>query len=184
MLVESLDTAAVRALGVGETIHRRMIACVAAIHYFGERAGDPVRDPELVFRHLAAALDGSPEIYFERYRSTLAGRLADYDRFRAGAGGDMRRVAAARSWMDGSRAALVQMCREVAVRLVEAPPEGAPGRAHQSPDAPGRADKGVSLRDEASRWCAVLPQIEAVRSAAKAARAAQAAEQGTATGGT
>ncbi|MET8267119.1 hypothetical protein ABZU92_24395 [Micromonospora arida] len=76
--------------------------------------------------------------------------------------------------MAGTRAALIQLCQEVAVRLVEAPPE----------DAPGRADKGVSLRDEASRWCAVLPQIEAVRSAAKAARAAQAAEQGTATGGT
>lgn len=174
VLVESLDTAASRALGTGETIHRRMIACVAAMNYFGERTGDSVRDPELVFRHLTAALGGSPDVYLERYRRTLARALADHKRVWAGDGGDRRAVTAARSWMDGTRAALVQMCRDVATRLVEAPRENEPGRTETTP--------GAILRDEVSRWCAVLPQIEAVRSAARAAQVAE--EGGTATGGT
>lgn len=165
VLVESLDVAAWRALGVGETVYRRMIACIAAMHYFGECTGDPVRDPELVFRHFTATLGGSPEVYLRRYRATLASALRENKRVRAGEGGDLRAVSAARSWLDGTRAALTQMCRELVSRLADEPRAGGPERTGDEP--------GVSLREEAALWCALLPQIEGVRSAARVAQGAE-----------
>ncbi|AEV85251.1 hypothetical protein ACWT_4231 [Actinoplanes sp. SE50] len=118
VLVESLDAAERRpALGVAETVHRRLAACLAAIHYFGTRTGDPVRDPKLVLDHLEAALGGTPEAYLARYRETLATALAEHRRIGAGRGGDRRAVSSARAWLTGTRAALVQMCRELAPLL-------------------------------------------------------------------
>lgn len=165
VLVESLDVAALRTLGVGETVFRRMIACIAAMHYFGECTGDPVRDPELVFRHFTASLGGSPEVYFQRYRDTFASALRENKRVRAGEGGDLRAVSAARSWLDGTRGALTQMCRELASRLAEEPRAGGLERTGEEP--------GVSLRDEAALWCALLPQIEGVRSAERVPQGTQ-----------
>lgn len=141
VLVESLDAAARRpAVGLTGTVYRRVIACVAAMHYFGERAGDPVRDPELVFRHLAESLGGSPEAYLDRYGETLTRTLAEYERVRAG-GGDARTAVAGRSWLDYTRAAIVAMCEDLAPRL----PAGHP----------------------VAGWCAVLPRIAALREAAR-----------------
>jgi len=145
VLVESLDAACRRpAVGVAGTVHRRMMACLAAMHYFGERAGDPARDPERVFRHFAGSLGGSPEAYLERYRETLTAALAGHRRIRAGEGGDPRAVSAARAWLDSTRAALTQMCQELAPRLGRTPPG-----------------------EEAARWCAALAGTEEIRAAAK-----------------
>jgi hypothetical protein len=147
VLVEALDVAAQRpAFGLVGTVHRRMMACIAAMRYFGERAGDPARDPELVHRHITTANGGTPEAYLDRYREVLARTLVEFDRARAG-GGDMREVSRARSWLDSTLMALGQMCDELAPRVTDGP-----------------------LRDEAVAWCAVLPQIDAVREAAKASR--------------
>jgi hypothetical protein len=146
VLVEALDAAAQRpVLGLAGTAHRRMMACIAAMQYFGERAGDPARDPELVFRHLAASLDGTADAYLERYRETLNLALAEHGRVRAG-DGDMRAMTSARSWLDSTRAALAQMCEGLVPRLAEGP-----------------------VRAEAATWCAALPQIADIREAAKKA---------------
>ena len=145
--METLDVAAQRpVLGISGTVLRRMMACNAAMHYFGERSGGPVRHPALVLRHLVTTLGGTTEAYLERYRATLARALAEFDRARSG-DGDMRMVSAARSWMDNSRMALSLMCREVAPRLPEGP-----------------------TRDEAAAWCAVVPRIDAIREAAAASQ--------------
>jgi len=146
VLVESLDAAARRpALGVAETAHRRLAACLAAIHYFGARAGDPVRAPRLVFRHLVASLGGSPEAYLAHYRETLTAALAEHRRIAAGEGGNRRAVSGARAWLDGTRAALTQMCQELAPLLTE-------------DDAAG---------EEAARWCAAAAAIERIRQDAR-----------------
>jgi hypothetical protein len=140
VLVESLDAAARRpAIGLSGTLHRRVMACAAAMHYFGERAGDPVRDPELVFRHFAESL-GSPEAYLGRYREILTDALREAERARAG-DGDWRSAFAATNWLDSTRAALLGMCEDVRPRL---PAEHA-----------------------ATEWCALLPRIELLRDAAK-----------------
>ncbi|GAA0545438.1 hypothetical protein GCM10010172_28860 [Paractinoplanes ferrugineus] len=141
VLVESLDAAARRpSVGLNGTVLRRTMACAAAMHYFGERAGDPVRDPELVFGHLAESLGGHPQAYLDRYRETLTWALTEFQRVRAGAG-DRPRLASARAWLDSTRAALVTMCAEVRPRL---PAEHA-----------------------ATDWCAALPRIETIREAAR-----------------
>jgi len=144
VLVEALDAAAQRpAFGLVSTVHRRMMACTAAMQYFGERAGDPARDPELVLRHLTTSLGGTTEAYLDRYRETLTRTLAEHDRVRAG-DGDNRVVSSGRTWLDNTRTALVRMCEDLVPRL----PEG-------------------SAREEAATWCAALPGIDAIREAAK-----------------
>jgi hypothetical protein len=149
VLVEALDIAARRpAFGLAGTVHRRMMACSAAMRYFGERPGDPARDPELVLRHLTTAIGGTAETYPDRYRDVLARTQAEHDRARA-QGGDMPATASGRAWLDSTRSALSQMRAEVAPRLAEGPG-----------------------RDEAAAWCAALPRIEAIREAAKASRPA------------
>jgi hypothetical protein len=168
VLVASLDAAARRpAVGVAETVHRRMMACVAAMHYFGERAGDPVRDPELVFRHFAASLGGAPEAYLERYRETLAAALAEHRRLLAGQGGSRRAVNTARAWLDSTRAALTQMCHELAPRLAETPQ--AVGETPPQRDETVRGGEAVAERQrgEVARWCAASAEIEQIRAAAK-----------------
>jgi hypothetical protein len=147
VVVEALDAAAQRPeFGIVGAVHRRVMVCNAAMHYFGERAGVPARDPELVFQHLTTALGGTAEAYLERYQEVLARALAEFDRARSG-GGDMRTVSSARAWLDNTRTALIQMCAEVTPRL----PEG-------------------SIRDEAVAWCAALPRIDSIREAAAASR--------------
>jgi hypothetical protein len=125
------------------------MVCNAAMHYFGERAGDPARDPELVFRHLTTTIGGTAETYLQRYQDILTRALAEFDRVRSDGSGDMRMVSSARAWLNSTTMALARMCVDVSPRL----PEG-------------------SIRDEAAAWCAVLPRIDAVRRAAAASRSA------------
>ena len=147
VLVAALDAAARRpAFGLVGSLHRRMMACNAAMHYFGERAGDPARDPELVFRHLVTSIGGTAEAYPERYREILARALAEHDRVRAGSG-DRRAVSSARAWLDNTRIALGLLCEDLAPRLSEGP-----------------------VRVEAAAWCTALRQVDAIREAAKASR--------------
>ncbi|MFF0034742.1 hypothetical protein ACFYRG_00775 [Streptomyces mirabilis] len=62
LLVRALDEATRNgSLSREETLHRRMIACAAALQYFGVRKGDQVRDPEMVFTWLLGELGNSPD---------------------------------------------------------------------------------------------------------------------------
>src|SRR6266566_3928653 len=60
LLVETLDAAAHRGiLGKEEIVQRRIIACAAALRYFGVKEGDAIRDPDLAFLRLVEQLGGS-----------------------------------------------------------------------------------------------------------------------------
>ncbi|SOE75024.1 hypothetical protein SAMN05446589_5585 [Streptomyces sp. OV198] len=62
LLVCALDEATRNSsLSREETLHRRMIACAAALQYFGVRKGDQVQDPEMVFTWLLGELGNSPD---------------------------------------------------------------------------------------------------------------------------
>jgi hypothetical protein len=73
LLIYSLDKA--RGLGVlgdEEVVHRRMIACAAALKYFGVREGDEGRDPELIVgRYLAEHQDISPQEFVDQCAEIL-----------------------------------------------------------------------------------------------------------------
>ncbi|MEU8797136.1 hypothetical protein [Spirillospora sp. NPDC048819] len=68
LLIYSLDKAReLRVLGDEEVIHRRMIACAAALRYFGIRKGDEGRDPKLIVgRFLAEHQDISPQEFVDQ----------------------------------------------------------------------------------------------------------------------
>jgi hypothetical protein len=69
LLIRALDKArALGALGQEETIHRRIVASVAAMQYFGVKGGDGARDPELVFSWLTEELGGSREALLDKCR--------------------------------------------------------------------------------------------------------------------
>ncbi|NBH08284.1 hypothetical protein [Amycolatopsis sp. SID8362] len=74
-LVRALDIAENSGvLDVVDVLHRRMMAHVAAMRYFGTRKGDPVRDPELVLAWFASHFDGSVDVLEEELRRAAASR--------------------------------------------------------------------------------------------------------------
>jgi hypothetical protein len=112
LLVRALDRAReLGSLGKEEVLHRRMIACAAAVRYFGARAGDPARDPELIFAWLLGELGSSPEVLLRDYQRMAQPSKevqADRDLYR-----DIR-------WLASIRMALESLC-DVVVYMPDGP---------------------------------------------------------------
>ncbi|MFI9381440.1 hypothetical protein [Kutzneria sp. NPDC052558] len=76
LLVRVLDKAeAVCGLTQGDVLWRRMMACAAALNYFGVREGSPARDPEKAFLWLLSELEGSREGFMRKCEDLLLVRL-------------------------------------------------------------------------------------------------------------
>lgn len=139
LLVQALDEAAkLGALTQEETLHRRMIACAAALQYFGIRRGDPVRDPEAGFVWLRDRLGGSSDEFVEE----LVGIQSAYARgtltgppLRRG----MKRLSSVRMALEALARVLPYMAdgpqkqdAEAWCALLDQIPGGRPGKAGRS----------------------------------------------------
>lgn len=103
LLVEALDAAAGSgALGEEEVIHRRIIACAAALRYFGVKSGDSVRDPDLVFSHLVGQLGGSIDGLLSKCRDIVQ-RSQNRDRHDPGLFRELKWLSSARIALESLR---------------------------------------------------------------------------------